>query len=55
MTGHGHSIATERDNNKENLQNNEVEKDFSQYKHDEVTNEDSIYKALGWDDIDELA
>jgi len=55
-TGHGHPVMLEIGSNKENLQQgSEVEKMFSQSKHDEVTNEESIYKALGWDDIDELA
>lgn len=56
MTGHGHSTALERDDDKENIQkHNQVEKHLPQHEIDEVTNEDSIYKALGWDDIDELA
>jgi DNA replication regulator SLD3 len=53
MTGHGHSIDLEMGSNKENLQQGEIG-NFNQNQHDEVTNEDSIYKALGWDDVDDL-
>ncbi|KUJ20411.1 uncharacterized protein LY89DRAFT_442789 [Mollisia scopiformis] len=56
-TGHAHPSTLEIGSDKENLrQGSEVEKVFNQSKNHDVTNNESIYKALGWDDdLDELA
>lgn len=60
MSGHGHPISLEsnssnNNNNKENLrQGNEVKKFLDQNDHNDVTNEVSIYKSLGWDDADDI-
>lgn len=59
MSGHGHPVASELGSNKENLRQEVVDKrTLDQSDHHDVTNEVSIYKSLGWDnvdDIDELA
>lgn len=59
IIGHAHPVAQEPRNDKENLPHvSEVEKAFGNTKNNEITNEESIYKALGWDegdDMDELA